>query len=134
MNRTPAELLQTARNMKLELLIPSRAYVLRLKPGDKTIDQFGKLARVTTIYATGNDQNGKAYACYYTELSGTGLARISNSIKEDELLRTVALSKYFTSAECDAIERQLRAELVSSSDRPDAPCIPPPGAKLREAR
>jgi hypothetical protein len=45
-----------------------------------------------------------------TEQNGCGC---SNSIKDGELVRTVALTGLLTSAECDALEEDMRAELAA---------------------
>ena len=76
---------------------PSENDVLSLCVGDMAPDCFGKLRKVTRVYATSRDVNGKAFACYYTEFGDNG--EISNSIKQDEILIIVALSNMFTSAE-----------------------------------
>jgi hypothetical protein len=88
--------------------MPTRAEVASLKAGDLIINPFGKPARVTRIHARGEDIHGKLYACYYVEW-GEG-STISDSIKEGELLRTVAVSRDYTSAQLDAIERTMRKE------------------------
>lgn len=85
-----------------EIYIPTRAEIDALKEGDLAPDCFGHWKRVTRIFAKGNDVNGKAYVCYYTEF-GQG-ASISNSLKEGELNRTVALTGKYTSHEIDIME------------------------------
>jgi hypothetical protein len=90
---------------KLIIHIPSRKEVEGLEVGDRVLDCFGKFREVTSVHARGEDIHGKAYACFYTEF-GEG-AHMSGSIKEDELVRTVGLSHYFTSWDLDDIEEEL---------------------------
>jgi hypothetical protein len=90
-----------------QIFVPTRAEIEALKEGDPAPDCFGNWRPVTKIYARGDDVKGKAYVCYYTEF-GPG-ASISNSLKEAELHRTVALTGKCTSRELDAIEKSLCA-------------------------
>lgn len=85
--------------------VPTRAEVIALSGGDLALNPWGKWARVVEIFGRGDDVNGKAFVCYYTD-EGRG-SRISNSIKEDELTITVDLSRFYTSDQCRAIERQI---------------------------
>jgi hypothetical protein len=86
-----------------EIYIPTRSEIEALKEGDLAPDCFGNWRRVTKVYARGDDVNGKAYVCFYTEF-GPG-ASISNSLKEGEINRTVALTGKFTSHELDLMEK-----------------------------
>ena len=88
------------------LLVPTRDQVETLQVGDLAIDCFGEMRRVTGIFARGYDTNGRAYVCYYTE-HGEG-SSISHSMKEGQLVRTVATSRHYTSAELVVIERRMR--------------------------
>jgi hypothetical protein len=87
-----------------EIYIPTRAEIEALKEGDLAPDCFGNWKLVTKIYGRGNDLNGKAYVCYYTEF-GPG-ASISNSLSEGKINRTVALTGKFTSHELDLMEKK----------------------------
>ncbi len=89
--------------------LPSRAEVLNLRPGDLALDCFGRWAKVVSISARGFDTRRRAYVCFYLQFGSRG-STISASMKESELVRTVALTRLYDSAELDAIERQLRAE------------------------
>jgi hypothetical protein len=91
-----------------EIFIPTRDQIESLKIGDPAPDCFGNWKRVIRIYARGNDVNGKAYVCYYTEF-GPG-ASVSNSLKEGEINRTVALTARYTSHELDLMEEKYRKE------------------------
>jgi hypothetical protein len=91
----------------LEIFIPTRSEIEALKEGDLAPDCFGNWRQVTKIYARGDDVNGKAYVCFYTEF-GPG-ASISNSLKEGEINRTVALTGKYTSYELDILEKRLCA-------------------------
>jgi hypothetical protein len=91
------------------LHLPTRSEVLNLRPGDLALDCFGRWARVVSIHARRDDVHGRAFACFYLEFGPRG-STISGSMKEGELVRTVALTRLYNSAELDAIERQLRSE------------------------
>ncbi len=95
-----------------EVFIPTRAEIEALKEGDKAPDCFGHLNKITRIYSWGDDLNGRAYVCYYTEF-GPG-ASISNSLKETEINRTVALTGKYTSRELDELEERHREGGTSS--------------------
>jgi hypothetical protein len=95
-----------------EIFIPTRAEIEALKEGDKAPDCFGHLRKITRIYSRGDDLNGRAYVCYYTEF-GPG-ASISNSLKEAEINRTVALTGKYTSRELDELEERHREGGISS--------------------
>ena len=90
-----------------EIYIPTRSEIEALKEGDRAPDCFGNWRRVVKIYARGDDVNGKRYVCYYTEFGPT--SSISNSLKEGEINRTVALTGKFTSHELDTLEKSLCA-------------------------
>ena len=91
----------------LEIFIPTRSEIEALKEGDLAPDCFGNWRRVTKVYSRGDDVNGKAYVCFYTEFGPE--ATISNSLKEGEINRTVALTGKFTSHELDILEKSLCA-------------------------
>ncbi len=95
------------------LVVPTRAHVENLRVGDLAIDPFGRLRRVTCIAFRDTDINGRAYVGYYTELGNDGAA-ISNSMKEGELVRTLATSCAYTAAELDAIEREINEQRVGA--------------------
>jgi hypothetical protein len=58
----------------------TREYIESLRLGDLAPDPFGKLSKITKIYARREDINGKLFICYYTEFSPN--SQISNSLKE----------------------------------------------------
>jgi hypothetical protein len=89
-----------------EIFIPTRSEIQALREDDQAPDCFGHWRRVTKIYARGDDVNGKAYVCYYTEF-GPG-ASISNSLKEGRINRTVALTAKYSSHELDSLEEKHR--------------------------
>lgn len=88
--------------------VPSRDDVANIRVGALALNCFGRLARVTTITALRNDIGGRLFCCYYTE-TGTGNGACSMSMKEGELVRSVHVSCRHTSAQIDAIERDMRA-------------------------
>ena len=87
-----------------EIYIPTRAEIQSLEVGDLAPDCFGSWRRVTRIYARGADVKGKAYVCYHTEFGPT--SSISNSLKEGEIHRSVALTGKNTSHELDEMEEE----------------------------
>ena len=87
----------------LSVYFPTREDVQGLKLGDLAPNAFGKLARVTSISLQCDDLNGKAFACYAVQWGEHWT--MTNSIKQDEIFRTVSLSLHFRSAEIDVAER-----------------------------
>jgi hypothetical protein len=85
------------------IFMPTRAYVAGLQAGDKAPDCFGGQAEVVEIVYRGEDAAGRLYVGYSTRFGVNG-ARISHSLKEDQITRTVALSNRYTSAEIDRLE------------------------------
>jgi hypothetical protein len=98
---------QTTNETDVIILIPTREQVENLKEGDLAIDCFGKMRKVTRICHRGVDIHGRAFVGYYTEHGTNG--SISHGMKEDTLVRTVATSQRYTSAELDSMERLHRA-------------------------
>jgi hypothetical protein len=89
-----------------QIYIPSRSEIEALKEGGLAPDCFGNWKQITKIYGRGHDVNGKAYVCYYTEFGPT--SSISNSLKEGEIHRSIALAGKFTSHELDDLEGKHR--------------------------
>jgi hypothetical protein len=81
--------------------MPTETDVQGLKVGSETLDCFGHWRRVTEITYRGTDVEGRPYVGFYTTISG--------SYKVGRLERTVPMSKCYTSAAIDAVERQMRA-------------------------
>ena len=81
---------------------PSRKYVESLKVGDLAVNPYGRLSKVVNITYRGDDIKGRAYVG--VELENGEYSTITSSYKEGELVRTLALSAQFTSAQCDEIE------------------------------
>jgi hypothetical protein len=92
----------------MEIYIPTRSEIETLKVGDLAPDCFGNWRPVTKINARGDDVKGRAYVCYYTEF-GPG-ASISNSLKEGEVNRTVAVTARYASHELDDLEKNQSKE------------------------
>jgi len=92
-----------------EKFIPTREFVEALQVGHKALDCFGRWHTVVEIFGRGDDINGRAYVCYYTELGDDG-GKISGSLKEAELARTVPLCNDHNSWQLDQIEAQLNAK------------------------
>jgi hypothetical protein len=93
-------------------MIPSREDIESLKVGDVSPDCFGRMSKVTEIFARKDDINGRAFVCYYTAFGASGSC--SHRMKEGDLLRTVATSNAYTSAELDAIERKANQERAAA--------------------
>lgn len=88
--------------------VPTRKEVEAVQVGSQAPDCFGRMAEVKEVFGRGDDINGKAYVCYYTYFGSNG-GSISNSLKEDELLRSVEACRDRTSWELDEIERAIVA-------------------------
>lgn len=89
-----------------EMYVPTRQEIMNFVVGSFAPDCFGGWHEITRIYAYKEDIHGKLFICYYTKHGENG--QISNSLKEGELNRTVALSGKHTSHELDVIEREIR--------------------------
>lgn len=96
-------MISTVYTGKVTAFRPTREEIAAIEVGSEAPDAFGKLARVVEITARKEDIHGKLFICYYTTWSEN--ARMSNSMKEGEIVRTVDLSRAHTSAEIDAVER-----------------------------
>jgi hypothetical protein len=99
--------------------VPTRQDVEDLKAGGLAPDCFGRISRVTRIFARREDKDGRLFACYYcamserdTTLNGCGC---SADMKEGELVRTLALTGLLNSDECDMLERQMVEEHVNAT-------------------
>lgn len=86
-------------------LIPTRTQVQNLTVGQLALNCFGNYAEVVSITGQGNDINGKAYVCFTLRFGPH--STISQSYKEGELVITTALSREYTSAQLDMIERKM---------------------------
>lgn len=99
---------------KVYARMPDRSDVENLKVGDLAPDCFGRMARVTKIFGNGTDINGKRFVCYMCAMSDRDTIEngcgCSASMKDGKLIRTVALTGIFTSAECDNLEEEMRKE------------------------
>lgn len=70
--------------------VVTREDVNALEVGSEVINCFGASAKVSRIFARGEDKNGRAYICFYsTDESGF---TVSGSYTENELLRTYPLT------------------------------------------
>ena len=93
---------------KVVVEIPTREEIDRLQVGDLVLNCFGEQRKITSIHARGNNFiDGKAYICFYSEFGNSG-STVSGSYAEDQMVRTVALSRYYTSHELDIIEKNLQ--------------------------
>jgi hypothetical protein len=85
-----------------EIYIPTPIEIENLQEVDLAPDCFGHWNPVMHILGRGNDINGNAYVCFYTEFGVRG--NISNSLKEGQISRTVPLCGRYTSHELDQME------------------------------
>jgi len=90
----------------VRVLFPTRSFVETLCEGCRIVDVFGKTAVVTEISYKGDDVNGRRYVGGYCF---NGTTKVSFSLKEDDVLRTVPLCSEFKSREIDSIEEDLRS-------------------------
>ena len=93
--------------------VPPKADVEAVAVGGTAPDCFGRMSLVTKVFARGTDIRGRAFVCYYCAMSdrdtvdnGCGC---SASLKEGELVRTLALTCLLNSAECDVLESEMEA-------------------------
>jgi hypothetical protein len=91
---------------KITAEMPTRDEVLALAVGDVVNGVFGP-AEVVEIYGGGFDVNGRAFSCFYLRNGET--SKVSGSVKEDTIERSLATSRAHTSAELDAVEWRERA-------------------------
>jgi hypothetical protein len=94
------------------LMMPEKADCENLKVGDMAMDCFGATNEVVEIFGVGHCQHPErldnAYVCYYTAL-GPNNGRISHSMEEGQIIRTLETISKFTSQELNRIEYEMRA-------------------------
>jgi len=90
------------------LYIPTRTDIESLKVGDMALNCFGREAEVVEVSFRGNDLNGKAYVGLKVEFGPH--STITQSYKEDELVRHVGTSAKFNSHQLDLIEAEMLAK------------------------
>lgn len=93
---------KVSRDPNALIFMPDRAYIEALKVGDYAPNSFGRMCEVVEITYRGLDVNGRLFVCYYTAFGRD--ARISHSLKEGRIDRTVALSNRYSSADIDRLE------------------------------
>jgi hypothetical protein len=104
-----------------EFFIPNEAFIKKLKVSSLAPHSFGKWSKVVEIICQKDDINGVPFVHYYVEFGNDG-SKISNSLKADELNRTVKLSQYYKSLELDDIEAEMKKsdiELMSLEEYKD---------------
>ncbi len=96
--------------------VPEASDVAAVAVGGQHPTCFGGVGLVTRIAYTGKDRDGFAYVGYVTALSENDTAEngcgCSNSIKEGRLIRSVALTGFLNSAECDRLEWEMQKGTV----------------------
>ena len=102
---------QTGGN-KVFARLPSKADVESVAVGKLAPNCFGSESIVTRISYIGNDIHGNRFVCYVTAMSDTpeNGCGCSMSMKEGELIRSVALTGIYSSAQCDSLELEMRKE------------------------
>lgn len=90
-----------------DALVPTRSFIAGLKVGDLAPDFSGRMAEVVRIAARKEDISGKLFVLYETRLGPT--STVTNSLKEDKIQRSLALTSRLNSAELDALEREIVA-------------------------
>jgi hypothetical protein len=108
-------------NPALIYFIPTAIDVSDLRVGDRALDCFGKWRTVAKIGARSIDVNGAAFVRFETEFGPS--STMTGSYKVGELVRTTALSAAHTSAEVDAIERELNARAGSLRKTVETPAV-----------
>jgi len=90
------------------LYIPTLQDIESLKVDDMGLDCFGNIRQVVEVNWRGTDFKGKAYVGFKVEFGPH--STITQSYKEDELVRHVGTSKYFNSWQLDDIEAEMLAK------------------------
>lgn len=85
--------------------VPTREEIESLVVGGRALDCFGEMREVTRIFALGYTPAGKRFVCYYTQMSST--SECSMGLTEGEIPRSVFLTSRYTSAQIDALQRQI---------------------------
>lgn len=85
------------------ILVPTVAQVRGLREGDQVLTCFGSMGTVSYVAYRGTDVYGREYVGFVAKRP-SGLS-CTGSYKAGELVRTIALSRVYTSRQVDAIER-----------------------------
>lgn len=95
--------IKSKEGIEIEVVIPTKEDIDNIAVGTFAPDCFGSFREVVKVAYDGINVNGKKFISYYTKLSDTG--SVSNSLTEGKILRSLAATRYFTSAELDQIEK-----------------------------
>ncbi len=90
------------------LYIPTLHDIESLSVGDMAMDCFGNMRQVVEVNFRGVDIRGKAYVGFKVEFGPH--STVTQSYKENELVRHVGTSKYFNSWQLDDIEVDMLAK------------------------
>lgn len=93
-----------------EIIMPTRKNIEDLKVGDVAPFVFGE-SKVVEIHARREDVNGRLFVCYYVEWGANG-GRMSASMKEGEIVRTLAVTNAYTSSEIHDLEARQALEVT----------------------
>ncbi len=91
---------------KNKFYIPTEYEIRGMKIGSLAPDCMGKMKPIVEITAKEQDVNDKWFIYYYVPF-GTDGSKISHSLTEDKLDRSLPLCKLFDSHELDIIEREM---------------------------
>lgn len=86
--------------------VPDRKDIAALEVGQFAPDCFGGLSEVVSVDYRARDINGRHFVGYHTRL-GQGEGSCSMSMKEGELVSSVALTGLLSSAECIELETHM---------------------------
>ena len=86
--------------------MPEREDIVNLRVGDMAPDCWGKMSKVVEISFVGETCKGMPFVHFYTELSAT--SRVSGSMVVGIVQRSMHLTGLLNSAECDAVEQEMR--------------------------
>lgn len=81
---------------------PTTNEIEMLRVGDMAPDAFGGVSQVVDITYRGIDVHGRAYVGYYVRFSDT--SKMSGSMKAGEVVRSVQVCRFHTSAEIDQLD------------------------------
>lgn len=111
--KTTNLILNEVTGKSVTLRIPEAVDVLNLKVGDDAPNCFGGIRMVTAIFHRGEDRNGVPFVCYTVAMSDRDTIQngcgCSSSMKVGELMRTMAATCAFKSADLDDVESYLNA-------------------------
>jgi len=99
---------------RVTMHFPSAADIQRLNVGDYAPASYGPPEIIVKIFARGKSENdGREYISYYTRTPPNG--SVSNSLRQDTIVRGLVTTRAFNSRELDAIEESARQQLKGTN-------------------